>query len=119
MIKFRLLQLLALTLFVPALAFADAPLIDGEVWMVSSESEKEAYLVGVGNLMTVEYVVQQEAENSPTTDQTAIPDLWQGISEQSINGLVKAVDDWYKANPDSLDRPVLVVIWRTFVEPEE
>ena len=119
MIRNRLPLLLALALFFPAFASADAPLIDGTVWTVSSEVEKESYLVGVGNLMSVEIAFHSQIDNPPSSDQTTIKKLWDGISEVSINELMATIDDWYRSNQDSMDTPALVVLWITYVEPED
>jgi hypothetical protein len=51
----------------------DVPLIDGNIWAVSTEVEKESYLVGAGNFMTVEHVFQQQMDNPPTDEQSAVP----------------------------------------------
>ena len=39
---------------------------------------------------------------------------FKGVSRADV---VKMVDTWYAANPQSLDRPVMNVIWREIIEP--
>ena len=49
-----------------ATAFAEeSPMVDGVMWGESSHVEKTAYIVGAGNFLTVEYIVQQKSENPP------------------------------------------------------
>ncbi len=96
----------------------EAPLVDGSVWTVSTEEEKEAYLVGAGNFMTVEYIVQSKAETAPSDEQSAVSAWWGALEDTTINDLVGAVDSFYGNNPDKMDVPVLVVIWNTFVETD-
>ena len=96
----------------------EAPLVDGNVWSVSSEEEKEAYLIGAGNFMTVEYIVQSKADTAPSDDQSAISDWYNALEATTINDIVAAVDAFYAANPGSMDTPVLVVIWNAFVEKD-
>ena len=96
----------------------DIPLIDGTIWNASSEVEKESYLVGAGNFLTVEYVFQHQMENPPTNEQTSVTRYWDGLEGTTLNEMVEVIDNWYEANPDGLERPVLVVIWNEYVEKD-
>ncbi len=106
------------TMFLYAAQAGAAPLVDGDVWTVSSEEEKEAYLIGAGNFMTVERIVQSKADIAPTDEQSSISSWYTALEATTINELVAAVDAWYTANPGSLETPVLVVIWNSFVETD-
>jgi hypothetical protein len=100
-------------------AFAeDVPLIDGNVWSESTDVEKESYLVGAANFMTVEHVFQQQMDDPPTDEQSAVPRYWDAIEDVTINDMVAVIDSWYTDNPDELETPVLVVIWNEYVEKE-
>lgn len=111
--------LLALSLAFGASTFAeDAPLVDGNLWTVSSEQEKEAYLIGAGNFMTVEYIVQSKADTAPTENQSAISRWYDALEATTVNEVVATVDSWYASNPGKMSTPVLVVIWNSYVENE-
>ena len=102
-----------------ALAQADDfPLTAGTLWNASSDVEKNAYMVGAGNFLEVEYVVQQQSGNPPTDEQSAVREWWDGLEDETLNGLMAAVDSFYADNPDQLDVPVLVVIWQLFVDTD-
>ena len=96
----------------------DVPLIDGIIWAESTDVEKESYLVGAGNFMTVEYVFQQQIENPPTDEQSAVPRYWHAIEDVTLNDMIDVIDSWYMDNPAELETPVLVVIWNEYVEKE-
>ena len=96
----------------------DVPLIDGTIWTESTDVEKESYLVGAGNFMTVEYVFQQQMDNPPTDEQSAVPRYWHAIEDVTLNDMIVVIDRWYADNPDSQETPVLVVIWNEYVENE-
>ena len=96
----------------------DAPLADGTQWLESSTVEKTAYLLGAGNFMTIEYVVQQHSGNPPTDEQSSVRRFWEGSEAVSLNELISTIDRFYKENPDKLTQPVLMVIWDEFVEKE-
>ena len=104
--------------FGTAFAEEDIPLTDGTLWGESSHVEKTAYLVGAGNFLTVEYVVQQQSENQATDEQSSIRQFWDGLEDVSLDELIDAVDNFYQENPDKLTVPVLVVIWNSFVETD-
>ena len=96
----------------------EAPLADGTAWTASSEAEKEAYLVGIGNFMTVEYIVQQKAGNPPTEEQSSIGRWWAALEEIDVSDVVAVIDAYYAENPDDLAKPVIMVLWHTYVETE-
>ncbi len=109
---------LAVGAFGTAFAEEDIPLTEGTLWGESSRVEKTAYLVGAGNFLTVEYVVQQQSDTQPTDEQSSIRQFWDGLEDVSLNELIDAVDNFYQENPDKLTVPVLVVIWNSFVETD-
>ena len=111
----------ALTMGWCGVAFAqadDVPLTDGTMWNASSHVEKTAYLVGAANFLEVEYVVQQQSGNPPSDEQSAVREWWDGLEDETLNGLIAAIDSFYADNPDQLAVPVLVVIWKSFVDTD-
>ncbi len=109
---------LAVGAFGTAFAEEDIPLTEGTLWGESSRVEKTAYLVGAGNFLTVEYVVQQQSDTQPTDEQSSIRQFWDGLEDVSLDELIDAVDNFYQENPDKQTVPVLVVIWNSFVETD-
>jgi hypothetical protein len=96
----------------------DEPFVDGDLWSVSSDEEKTSYILGASDFMTMEYVSQMEyAKPTPTTKQTTVQSFWKGLNGHTMDSVVEVVDAWYENNPDSMDTPVLVVIWNEIVEP--
>ena len=97
----------------------EIPLADGKSWMESTNVEKTAYIVGASNMLVVEYITQQKSGNPPTKEQSSVPGFWDNTEGVSIDQLIAAIDRFYKDNPGSMETPVLVVIWNTYVEPGE
>lgn len=104
--------------FGTAFAEDDSPMADGVMWEESSHVEKTAYLVGAGNFLTVEYIVQQKSENQPSDEQSAIRRWWDELEDVSLDELIETVDTFYRDNPNQMTVPVLVVIWNAFVETD-
>ena len=94
---------------------ADVPLVNGDLWSKSSPDVKKAYLVGIANTLQVE--VAYEGANPPPDSQSLIPRTAKGLKGQSLESVSAALDKWYAANPDKLQRPVLETIWFVVVVP--
>jgi hypothetical protein len=93
----------------------DVPLITGEHWTKSSEQLKKAYLVGIANVLQVEMVY--EGGNPPTDAQSIAPRFAKGVKGQTLDSVREALDKWYAAHPDRLQRPVIETIWFEIVVP--
>ncbi len=109
---------LAISAFGTAYAEEDSPMADGVLWGESSHVEKTAYLVGAGNFLTVEYIVQQQSGNPPTDEQSSITRWWSGVENTSLDDLIATADAFYRDNPNQMTVPVLVVIWNAYVETD-
>jgi hypothetical protein len=93
----------------------DIPLVTGEHWAKSSEALKKAYLVGVANIVLVETAYAQP--NPPSDAQSVLPRMVKGLRGQSLDSVRDALDRWYAANPQRLQRPVLETLWFEIVVP--
>ena len=94
---------------------ADVPLVNGDLWSKSSAEVKKAYLIGIANTLQVE--VAYEGANPPPDSQSIIPRTAKGLKGQSLESVSAALDKWYAANPDKLQRSVLETIWFLVVVP--
>jgi hypothetical protein len=102
--------------FVSGVGRADeVPIVTGEHWTKSSEEMKKAYLVGVANILQVE--VAYEGVNPPSDAQSIAPRFAKGLKGQTLDSVRQALNDWYAAHPDRLQRPVIETIWFELVVP--
>ena len=93
----------------------EIPLVTGALWTTSSEPVKKAYLVGIANTIQVE--AAYEGNNPPTDGQSIVPRATRGLKGQTLDGVREALDKYYAANPDKLQRPVIETIWFEMVVP--
>jgi hypothetical protein len=99
-----------------AVARADeVPLITGEHWTKSSEQLKKAYLVGIANVVQVE--AAYAGSNPPGDAQSVVPRFAKGLKGHTLDSVRDALDSWYAAHPDRLQRPVIETIWFELVVP--
>ena len=93
----------------------EVPLITGEHWTKSSEEMKKAYLVGIANVVQIE-IAYQGANPSPDT-QSVLPRMVKGLKGHTLDSVREALNSWYAAHPDRLQRPVVETIWFELVVP--
>lgn len=97
----------------------------GNYWLKSSPENQEAYLFGLESAITVEVLeYDRQLKDAGTKKRKAIRPLStfvKGWSEAFVNTsrkeIADAVTSWYNAHPESLDRPVLGVLWYDIIEP--
>jgi hypothetical protein len=56
--------------------------------------------------------VGARADTRQGREETFSLNAQKGLDSVHLEAAVSAIDDWYKAHPDQLDRPVISVIWR-------
>lgn len=96
----------------------DLGFVNGKTWLESSTGEKLSYLVGIGNLMNVEYAYQQKSGDPPSNEQSIMPRLYKALADVSLDELENRIDRWYESHPKEKNKPVVSVIWIELVEPE-
>ena len=93
----------------------EVPLITGEHWTKSSEEMKKAYLVGIANIVQIEVAFEG---TTPAPDaQSVVPRFAKGLRGQTLDSVREALNRWYAAHPERLQRPVIETIWFELVVP--
>lgn len=86
---------------------ADVPLVTGKQWTQASEEEKRAFLVGVANIVSVEYEVRRDDRR---TRPSVIHMLITGLQPMTLTDISKAIDSYYAAHPDQASRAVIEIM---------
>lgn len=106
---------LALLLAVPAYAVDyEVPVITGVNWTKSTPQERKAFLVGAATIIELE----QEVQGNPPPPKSTITTWCKGLSSYNFDQMVTAIDQWYAANPDKIERPVVEVMWYELAKPK-
>lgn len=95
-------------------ASAEIRQVDGNLWRASSVDQKQAYLIGVANVIQVHQALA--LRRGQIADDAPIIRILQAMDESSIQTAVDKIDAWYAARPDQLGTPVLGVVWLGLVE---
>ena len=93
----------------------EIPIVTGEQWARSSEEMKKAYLVGIANIVQVE--IAFEGANPVSDMQSILPRMVKGMKGQTLDGVREALNKWYAAHPERIQRPVIETIWFELVVP--
>jgi len=93
----------------------EIPLVTGEHWTKSSDELNKAYLVGIANVAQVE--TAYSGTNPPADAQSLVPRMVRGLKGQSLDSVREALNKWYAAHPDQLQRPVIETLWFEMVVP--
>lgn len=111
-------SLLALCLFLQALvaypASAEIRQVDGDLWLNSSAAERQAYLIGVANIVQVHQALQRR--HGKSTEDAPINRILKAMDANSVKTVADNITAWYENNRDKRGTPVLGLIWLRFVE---
>ena len=116
--QLRMLMFVSCTMLAAVSSSARAqevPLVTGEQWTKSSEETKKAYLVGMTNMSQVE--MAYGGANPSSDAQSVLPRMAKGLKGQTLDTVREALNRWYAAHPDRMQRPVIETIWFEVVVP--
>ena len=100
---------------VPVLAQSknDALVVNGNDWMSSSVRERQAFLVGVANMIMAEgaYAKKNNQATPPVSAQ-----IINATQTAKIGDIEARITRWYEANPSKVTMPVMAVVWQDIVK---
>jgi len=108
---FLIISITLLTLAAQSAMAKEMPIVDGALWTKSTTLGKHSYLIGVSNLLEVEYAYQKRNGRQPSDDQSIIRRLFENTAELTLDQMMRRIDRWYQRNPDQLSKAVIDVIW--------
>jgi hypothetical protein len=100
----------------PVLSQSEVAVLKGDLWTTASRDSKVAFVWGVCSMIEVERIAMEQIPELKVRNVSAV--AAEGLKTISMNDIVRAVDDYYQANPGNLDVPVLRIIWDTMVVPK-
>lgn len=97
---------------ISAPATAEVRQVDGNLWMQSTAEQKQAYLVGVVNVLAVNQALRQKRGTADASD--PLSRYLAAADQQSIAQMQASLDSYY-ANAANRSVPVLGALWRASV----
>lgn len=99
--------------------------INGNPWMKASKNEKLSFLYGLETAVTIEYYINNlrtekaaKAGKRPVSSISPFERGWrEALGDKQFENVIDKVDQWYKDNPDKLNRPVMHIIWYELIAP--
>jgi len=94
------------------------PVLKGDTWVKMSDDEKISFIWGAGHIVSIQEVLARDNQDLKESN-TFVNKIMEARSNQpmTMNQVAAKVDEYYQANPDKLDKPVVEVIWTETVVP--
>jgi len=86
--------------------------VTGRDWMDSTSLQRQAFLVGVANMIVAEtaWAKRHGAATPPVSEK-----ITAAVSEMKLDEIEGRISRWYQANPDRMGMPVMGVVWKGIV----
>jgi len=99
------------------------PICKGVQWQKMDPESKVAFIWGVAHVILIEAVLMEElpelkVENFSAKMVEARRARASAGTVMTINQIISTLDQYYKANPDKLEYPVLRVVWEGWIKPQ-
>ena len=91
-----------------------APDVDGKIWMDSTGQEKKAFLFGAGSAIALEYHIRDKHSEEPSR---FVKGWIEGLKDMTWSELSNNIDNYYRNNPDKMNRHVFEVVWHEIIAP--
>lgn len=93
----------------------EVPVVTGEHWTDATEQQKRAFILGMATIIELEQEFQ--ATSPPAPGASLVPPMVNGLSDYTLEGILRNLDQWYADNPDGMNRAVVEVIWTEMALP--
>jgi hypothetical protein len=96
----------------------EMPVLKGDTWIKMSDDEKISFIWGAGHIVSIEEVLARDNPGLKKSN-TFVNRIMEAHNKKpmTMSQVAKYVDDYYQANPDKLDKPVIEVIWYGTIVP--
>jgi hypothetical protein len=113
--NFSVLAIVVAVILCAGSVVAAPNVMKGDVWVIMNQDQKVAYILGAGDVVDVEWDLMQKVPELKRENFSA--KAVEALANTATNDIIAKVDQWYQANGDKLDTPVLLVIWNTMIKP--
>jgi hypothetical protein len=93
------------------------PALTGELWQKMTEDSKVAFIWGLWNTVAVEHYLMNKYPDLKKENFSSKVVEGFDKSPLTMNQTVALINQYYQANPDHLDKPVVGVLWFTVIRP--
>lgn len=94
------------------------PVLKGDTWIKMSDDEKISFLWGAGHVVSIQEVLARNNADLKKSN-AFVNKIMEARTNKpmTMNEVAAKVDEYYQANPDKLDKPVVEVIWTETIVP--
>ncbi len=91
------------------------PVLKGDTWQKMSQEAKVSFIWGFGHVVAIEQHLMEKYPELKRED--FVSKVIEGMSGIPMNEVISKIDNYYSANPDKIEKPVMSVIWDTMIRP--
>lgn len=102
----------------PEQAWADSSqaatriVVDGNDWMESNSVQRQAFLIGVANMIVAETAyARRHGTGAPPVGSL----VTEAVRDMKLDEIEQRITGWYEANPARMSMPVMGVLWKDLV----
>lgn len=93
------------------------PVLTGELWQKMEGDAKVAFIWGLWHTVAIEHYLMNKYPDLKKDNFSSKVNEGFDKSPLTMNQTVALIDEYYKTNPDHLDKPVVGVLWHSAVRP--
>ena len=93
------------------------PVLTGELWQKMTEDSKVAFIWGLWHTVAIEQYMMNKYPNLKNENYSSKVNEAYDKSHLTMDQTVALIDQYYKENPDHLEKPVFGVLWHTVIRP--
>ncbi len=91
------------------------PVLKGDLWQKMTQDSKVAFIWGIGHVVAIEQHLREKYPEFKGDDFVA--KAVEGMAGIPMNDVISRIDNYYAANPDHMEKPVMSVLWDTSIKP--
>ena len=93
------------------------PILDGNLWQKMTQDDKIAFFWGFWHVVAIDnYLAEKYPELKTEGFSKKVADAANRV-QMTINQIVATVDGYYQEHPDEMRKPVVAVLWASFIKP--
>jgi hypothetical protein len=93
------------------------PALTGELWQKMTEDSKVAFVWGIWHTVAIENFLMNKYPDLKKENFSSKVIEGSSKSPLTIDQTVALIDQYYQANPDHMEKPVVGVLWHAVVRP--
>ena len=93
------------------------PILDGDLWLKMTHDDKVAFVWGLWHVVSIEHYLMNKYPELKRDNFSAKIIEGSKKTQLTMNQIVSLIDNYYRTNPDEVEKPVVGVLWDEMIKP--